>query len=133
MENIHFPNRPHVGHLIKASCLGASYTKSAPCLVWYRYSFCRLRYVFYLSRDPTKPLRWDVMHIHGWELLAACHHSEKFGDHRHSDSKRKTLHQKRGSYKYVLPLKNWDERTTTRREKMSQPQKCTFWEKVLKN
>ena len=24
---------PHVGHLIKGSCLGASYTKSAPCLV----------------------------------------------------------------------------------------------------
>ena len=24
---------PHVGHLIKGSCLGASYTSSAPCLV----------------------------------------------------------------------------------------------------
>ena len=57
MENIHFSNRPHVGYLIKGSCLGASYTKSAPCLVWCRYIFCRLRYVFYFSRDPTKPLR----------------------------------------------------------------------------
>ena len=27
------------------------------------------------------------MHIYGGELLAACHHPEKFGDHRHSDSK----------------------------------------------
>ena len=30
--------------------------------------------VFYLSHDPTRPLRWDVNHI------------EKFGDHRYSDS-----------------------------------------------
>ena len=94
MENIHFSNRPHVGHLIKGSCLGASYTKTAPCLVWCRYIFCRLRYVFYLSRDPTKPLRWDAMHIYGWELLAACHHPEEFGDHRHSDSKRKNASSK---------------------------------------
>ena len=27
------------------------------------------------------------------------------------------LHQKRGSYKYVLPLKNWVDWTTTRQEK----------------
>ena len=26
------------------------------------------------------------MHIYGLELLAACHHSEKFGDDRYSDS-----------------------------------------------
>ena len=25
------------------------------------------------------------MQIHGWELLAVCHHSYKFGDHRYSD------------------------------------------------
>ena len=29
----------------------------------------------------------------------------------------KMLHQKRGSYKYLLPLKNWVDWTTTRREK----------------
>ena len=29
----------------------------------------------------------------------------------------KMLHQKRGSYKYVLPLKNWVDWTTTRQEK----------------
>ena len=78
---------PQVGHLIKGSCLGASNTMSAPCLLWWcRYVFCRWRYVFYLSRDPTRPLRWDVMRIYGWELLAACRHPEKFGDHRHYDS-----------------------------------------------
>ena len=36
----------HVGHFIKGSCLGASYTKTAPCLVWCPYVFCRWRYVF---------------------------------------------------------------------------------------
>ena len=54
MENIDFSNKHHVGHLIKGSYLGASYTKSAPCLVWCRYVFCWLRYVFYLSSDLTK-------------------------------------------------------------------------------
>ena len=50
----------------------------------------------------------------------------------------KMLHQKRGSYKYVLPMKNWVEWTTTRRQKyvttwkISQPQKYTFWKEVSK-
>ena len=56
---------PHLGHLIKGSCLGASDTMSAPS--W--YIFCRWRFVFYLSLDPTRPLRWDIMRIYGWELL----------------------------------------------------------------
>ena len=77
---------PHVDHLIKGSCLIASNTKSPPCLLWCRYIFCRWRYVFYLSREPTRPLRWDVMRIYGWELLPACHQPEKFSDYRHSDS-----------------------------------------------
>ena len=45
MEDIDFSNRPHVGHLIKESCLGAS----EPCLVWCWCIFCRLRYVFYVT------------------------------------------------------------------------------------
>ena len=98
MENIYFSDRPHVSHLIKGSCLRAFYNKSAPCLVWCRYIFCRLIYAFYLSRDPTKPFRWDVLHIHMWELFTACH-------------------QIRESYKYALPLKDWDDWTTTGREK----------------
>ena len=82
---------PHLGHLIKGSCLGASETMSAPS----QYIFCRWRYVFYLSLDPTRPLRWDVMCIYGWELVAACHHPEKFGHHSHSDIlKGKMFHQK---------------------------------------
>ena len=26
------------------------------------------------------------MQIYGWELLAVCHHPDKFGDHRHCES-----------------------------------------------
>ena len=81
--------RPHFGHLIKGSYLGASYTKLAPCLVWYQYIFWGWRYVFYLLRDPTRLLRWYVLHIYGWQLLATCHHPEKFDDHRHYDSEEK--------------------------------------------
>ena len=43
-------------------------------------------YVFYLSRDPTRPIYRDVTHIYGRELLAACHHPEQFAEHRYSDS-----------------------------------------------
>ena len=68
---------PHVDHLIKGSCMGVSNTKSTR-LCW--YNLCRWRYVFYLSREPTRPLRWDAMHIYGWELLTSCHHPEKFYD-----------------------------------------------------
>ena len=72
---------PHVGHLNKGPCLRASYTKLAISLAWCRYIFCRWRYVFYLSRDPRRPLRSDAM-----QVLAPCHHHEKFSDHRYSDS-----------------------------------------------
>ena len=68
---------PHVVHLIKGSCLGASYTK----LAWCRYIFCSWRYVFYLSCNSTRPVRWNSM-----QFLAVCHHFENFGDHRYSDS-----------------------------------------------
>ena len=44
--------RPHVGHFIKGSCLGASYTKSAPCLVWYPQIFCRWKYVLICHVSP---------------------------------------------------------------------------------
>ena len=77
---------PHFGHLIKGFCLGVSYTKSTPFLVWCKYIFYRWIYVFYLSRDPTRTFHWDVMHIYGWELLASCYHRERLGGHRHSDS-----------------------------------------------
>ena len=46
---------------------------------------------------------------------------------------RKMLHQKNESCKYFLPLKNWVNWITTTQEKMTQPQKCTFWEEVPKN
>ena len=44
--------------------------------------------------------------------------------------RRKMLHQNHESYKYVVPQKIWVDWITTRREKMSQPQKWTFWEKA---
>ena len=47
------------------------------------------------------------MHIYGLDLHEACHHPEKFGNHRHSDrQEEEMLHQKQESYKYVLPLNN---------------------------
>ena len=39
--------------------------------MWCQYIFCRWRYAFYLPRDPTRPLHWDVMHIN----------SESFSQH----------------------------------------------------
>ena len=81
---------------------------SAPCLLWCWYIFCRWRYVFYLSLDPTKPLRWDVRRIYGWELLAACHHTETILKRKNTSSKT--------SYKYTLILKEWVGWITTRRE-----------------
>ena len=38
------------------------------------------------------------------------------------------LHQKHESYSYVLPLRNWVDWISTRRDKVSSPQRFTFWE-----
>ena len=87
---------------------GSLFHKLSPCLVGCRYIFCRWSFVFYLSRDPTKLICGDFMQIYGWELLPTCHHSYKFGDHRHSNSqKEKCFIKKYESYKCILPLKNW--------------------------
>ena len=46
----------HVGHLIKGSCLGASNTKSASCVLWFRYIFCRWRYILLVTwSNKTTP------------------------------------------------------------------------------
>ena len=55
--------------------MGVSYTKSAACLVWCPYIFCRLRHVLYLSHDPTRPP--DVMHMYRRELVTACDHLKR--------------------------------------------------------
>ena len=61
---------------------------------------------FICNETPTEPLGWDVMHIYGWQLLAAaCHYPEKFGDKKF--------------------LANGQEI-------ISQPQKFTIWEEVPK-
>ena len=118
--------------LIKGSCFGASCTKSAPYLVWCWYIFCQWSYVFYLPYDPMRPLRWDVMHIYGWELLVACHHPEKFGEHRDFDSYEEKCFIKNmnliNTYCHrKIELINGGEK------KMPQSQKCTFWEELPKN
>ena len=84
--------------------------------MWCWYIFYKWSYVFYLSLDPTRPLCWDVMCIYGWELLAACHHPEQFGDQGVLIVKRKNSSSKT-SYKYALTLKNWVDWITTRPEK----------------
>ena len=63
--------------------IGASHWKSAPCLVWCSWVICRCRYnVFNLSPDLKYPHHSGVMRIHGWELLAICHHSDKSCNHK---------------------------------------------------
>ena len=103
--------------------LGASYTKSAPSLVWCWYILCRWRNVFYLPRDSTRPLRCDVIHvIYGWEL----------SQHVFTLKRLVTigiLDQKHESFKYVLPLKNWVNWITTRQEKNGTTSKNVHFEK----
>ena len=117
MENIDFSNRPHVGHLIKGSCLGASYTKSAPCLVWCRYIFCRLTMYFTFHVTPQNH-SFEMPYIFMGEIISQHVTTLKsLVTIEILIVRGKMLHQKRGSYKYVLPLKNWVDWTTTRLEK----------------
>ena len=87
----------HLGHLIKGSCLGAFETMSAPS----QYIFCRRRYVFYLSFDPTRQLRWDVMPMVTIDILIF---------------KRKNASSKT-SYNYLLTPKNWVDWITNKQQK----------------
>ena len=123
MENIDFSNRPHIGHSIKGSCFGAAYTKSAPCLVWCQYIICRFWIYFIchvIPRNPSVEMSCIFMgkstsqYVTTLKSLVTIGIMIIWG---------KMLHQKRGSYKCVLPLKKWVDWTTTRRQKMSQPQK----------
>ena len=124
MENMYFSDRPHVGHLIKGSYLGASYNKSAPCLMWCWYIFCRLIYVFCCHVTPQNhsvktscificesssqlplpllPLPFSLKRLVATSILIV---------------RGNILHQKRQSYKYALPLKNWADWTITTQEK----------------
>ena len=70
-----------MGHM--AFRIGASFCKSAPCLMWCPWTFCRWRYNTYnFTRNPTWTPPWGVMRIYGWELLAVCHHL----DHKYFDA-----------------------------------------------
>ena len=116
-ENIDFPKRPHVGHLIKGSCLGASCTKSAPCLACCWFIFCRLRMYFIYhvtTQNHSVKISCIFMNESTSQHVATLQSLVTIGILIVSG---KMVHQKRGSYKYVLPLKNWVEWANTRREK----------------
>ena len=119
---------PHVTHLTKESCLGASNTMSAPHLLWCQYNFCRWRYVFYLLCDPTRSLCWDVMRICWWELLVACHHPESLVTIGIVIVMRKIASSKK-SYKYILTLKAYVDWIITRWEKNVTNRKMVNFEK----
>ena len=58
---------PHVDHLNKGSCLGASTTKPEPCLLWCRCIFSKWRYIWksnaltLLSPNVKWYKRWKLM------------------------------------------------------------------------
>ena len=82
-------SKDHVGFIIRAP-----HDKLASCLMWCPWVFCKWRYnVFKLPCDLTKPAHWGIMWIHGCELLAVCHHPDKFGGHKNCDS---------GDIKYLI-------------------------------
>ena len=89
----------------------------------------------YFTCHMTSQDTYSVIHIYGWWLLAACQHPEKFGNHWHSDSKRKKYFIKNmnliNTYcQWKIELTGAKKKT---REKTSQPQKYIFWEKLPKN
>ena len=96
-ECIYFSN----GHvtscwsLDQGSCLGTSYTKSAPSLVWCPYIFCKWSYVFYLSRHPSRPLHLDAVHIYGWVimdiLIAKWKNASSIMNHQSKNMKKNTF------------------------------------------
>ena len=54
--------------------VGASDGKSAPCLVWCPWVYCKWRYdIFSFSRDLTIPPYWGTTRIYWWEFLSVCH------------------------------------------------------------
>ena len=108
---------PHVVHLTTELYLGASYTESNHWPVWCPYIFCCWRYVFYFSRDLTRLLNWSFMHICWWELLALCHHTEKFGDHSHSSDglEEKCFIENMNLINMNCQWKNWVDWLTTKR------------------
>ena len=92
-----WPTQSHV-----TLTVGSSHSKLPPCLVWYPKVSCKWRHnIFKLSRDLTRSHDQRTKWLHGWELLVACDHSHKFGNHRHCDSEL-LWHLWR-----VMPLSGW--------------------------
>ena len=132
MENIHFLNWPHVGHLIKGSCLGASYTKSAPGLVWCWYIFCRLRMYFICHMTPQNHSVEMSCKFMGESTLQHVTNLKSLVTIGILIVRGKMPHQKLGSYMCC----HWRIELTGQpiaKKKMLQPQKYTFWEEVPKN
>ena len=73
------------GHV--ALRVGATHGKTATCLVWRQWIFCKWRYnVLNLSCHLPWPSYWWVMQIYESKLLAICHHHDRFCDPKHCDS-----------------------------------------------
>ena len=107
MENIDFSNRPHVNHLIKGSCLG---------VCW--YIFCKLRMYFICHVTPQNHSVEMLCIFMGESTLQHVTTLKSLVTIGILIVSGRMLHQKRGSYKYVLPLKNWVDWTNTKREKI---------------
>ena len=66
--------------------VAASDDKSALCLVCCSWDFCKSIYnAFDFAGHLTRPPHWNVMGIYERQLLVACHHPDKLGDHSHCD------------------------------------------------
>ena len=105
---------PHVGHLIKGSCLGTSYTKLAPCLVWYRYIWDMYFICHETPHDHSDEMSCIYM---GESSLQHVTTMKSLVSQAFWQLRGKMVHQKQKFYKHVLPLKNWVDWMTTRQEK----------------
>ena len=90
------------GHVV-ALRMRAYHRKSAPCLIWSSWVFCRWRYnVFNLSSHLTWSPHWGGMRIYGWEFLVLCNYADNFCAHKHCDGWNMFLICHVTSRKYML-------------------------------
>ena len=82
----------HIGHVMKESCGfkdGSLSLKSALCLVWWSWVFCRWRYnIFNLSRDLAWLPYWEGTQINLRPLVNTClkKYVNLWVETRHSES-----------------------------------------------
>ena len=95
IENIDFSNRPHVGHLIKESWDMYFIGHVTP-----QNQSVEMSCLFLCESTSQHVTTLKSLVTIGILIVEG-----------------KMLHQKRGTYKYVVPLKNWVDWRTTRQEK----------------